>query len=474
MPAAHRETVSFSTAISSPMLRFVVGDLERPVGSMIFKRHIISIAIIILLALGLYLLSATRPLHDPSPTAVPSLSPSDPVVTDQNEIEPAVASPSQSSPQTVDPRQAREEQTGPRLIEIFGRVMDQQQQPIENVLITEERYFSSTRSDARGNYRILLDLPRHRYPALHFLRHGFSGKRVIVDETQLQRTPVVELNLELDDNPDSVRLSGWIGNDGGIALAGVRIELTAVETDAGDNFFLTVFTDANGNFDLEGVGVGERHRLSVKPAPEYQGYQDNDFVVSPNPERINIVLNSLKLVDIDGMILNPEAAPIPDFELQVSNITTGIHTSKIVSDASGFFSLRHFPLGEISLTSRLASRGAEYFKISGLTLTDNEYRNLILIIDKGSHQLSGWVSDDNGIGVAKAMVTMTATMRDGSVEYFSYRSQSTDDSGRFTFSNVGGGEHQLSVYANGFDNHARIHRFDAQSDKIQVSLTRHN
>jgi hypothetical protein len=439
---------------------------------MIFKRHIISIAIIFLLALALYLLIASRLLREPSPTAQPLPSPPDAAETDKNVIAPSATKPSGSTAQVVVLQQDYEEQTGSRLIEIFGRVVDRQQQPIEDVMITEERYFSSTRSDARGNYRLLLDLPRHRYPTLHFLRHGFSGKRITADKTQLRQKPVVEINLALDDNPDSVKLSGWVGNDAGVALAAVRVEITAVETGNGDSFYLTVFTDANGNFNLEGVGVGEKHRLSVKPASEYQGYQDNDFVVNPNPEQISIVLNLLKLVDIDGMILSPEAAPIPDFELQVSNITTGIHTGRIVSDASGFFSLKRFPLGAISLTSRLTSRGAEYFKISGLTLTDNEYRNLILIVDKGSHQLSGWVSDENGIGVAKAMVTMTAIMRAGSIENFSYRSQSTDQAGRFAFANVGGGEHQLSVYANGFDNHDRIHRFDAQSDEIQISLTR--
>jgi len=398
----------------------------------------------------------------------------DTAVTDKNQIEPSVASPSGSSTQALGTVQADKRQTGSRLIEIFGRVTDQQQQPIENVLITEERYFSSARSDARGNYRITLDLPRHRLPTLHYLRHGFSAKRVTVDKTQLQQQAVVELNPELEEDPDSVRLSGWVGNDAGIALAGVQIELTAVEPGNGDNFFLTVFTDANGNFTLEGAGVGKKHRLAVKPGPEYQGYEDSDFVVSQNPERINIVLQSLKLVNIDGMILNPEAAPIADFELQVNNITTGTHTRRIVSDASGFFSLRNFPLGAINFASRLTSSGAEYFRISGLTLTDNDYRSLILIIDKGYHQLSGWVSDEHGIGVAKAMVTMTARIQDGPVEYFSYRSQSTDQAGRFTFSSIGGGEHQLSVYANGFDNHTLLHRFDARYDQIELSLTRPN
>jgi hypothetical protein len=441
---------------------------------MISKRHITSIALIILLALALYLMNATRPIPQSSPTTLPMQSPPDTAAIDKNQIDPSIASPSGSSPHAIAQVQDDKQQTGSRQIEIFGQVMDQQQQPIENVLITEERYFANARSDAQGNYRITLDLPRHRFPTLHFLRHGFSGKRVSVDKTQLQQQAVVEINLELEDNPDSVRLSGWVGNDAGIALAGVQIELTAVEPGNGDNFFLTVFTDADGNFDLEGAGVGKKHRLAVKPGPEYQGYEDNHFVVSRNPERISIVLNSLKLVDIDGMILNPEAAPIADFELQVNNVTTGIHTRRIVSDASGFFSLKNFPLGAINLTSRLTSGGAEYFRITGLTLTDNDYRNLILIIDKGYHQLSGWVIDEHGIGVAKAMVTMTARIQDAQVEYFSYRSQSTDQAGRFVFSSIGGGEHQLSVYANGFDNHTLLHRFDARYDQIELSLTRPN
>jgi len=439
---------------------------------MTFKRLIISSAVITLLALVLYLLIATRLSREPALAELSIQSPPDAVGIDKNETAPSAVDLSGSSPAAGILQQESGDQTGSRLIEVFGRVVDQQQQPIEGVLITEERYFFNTRSDASGYYRLLLDMPKHRAPALHFLRHGFSGKRVKPDKTQLQRKPVIELNLALEDNPDSVRLSGWVGNDAGVALEAVRIELTALETGDGDNFYLTVFTDAYGNFSLEGVGAGGRYRLSVKPAPEYQGYQDSDFVVGLNPEQINIVLNSLKLVDIDGMILNPEAAPIPNFELQVSNVTTGVHSRKIVSDASGFFSLKDFPLGEISLTSRLASSGAEYFKISGLTLTNDEYRNMVLIVDKGSHHLSGWVSDEYGNGVEKAMVTMTAKLQDGSVEYISYRSQSTDRAGRFAFSNVGGGEHQLSVYANGYDNHDLVHRFDTQSDEIQVSLSR--
>ena len=70
------------------------------------------------------------------------------------------------------------------------------------------------------------------------------------------------------------------------------------------------------------------------------------------------------------------------------------------------------------------------------------------------------------------MVTMTAKNQDGPIEYFSYRSQSTDRSGRFEFKSLGGGEHRLSVYANGYENQDLLHRFDAQSDEIHLRLQR--
>jgi hypothetical protein len=439
---------------------------------MTFNRLIIAIAIVAPLALVLYPLIAKQWLRDPITSAAPSQSAPTSLETGKNVIEPSAALPPESAAGTATARQARNDTTGSRLIEIFGRVVDQHQQPIEDVLITEERYFYFTRSDAGGNYRLLLDMPRHRLPTLHFLRHGFSGKRIRPDKTQLQRKPVLELDLELEDNPDSVKLSGWVGNETGVALEAVRVELTALETDDANTFFLTVFTDASGHFDLDGVPAGKKYKLLITPASAYQGYRNDDLLVSANPGEIDIVLSSLKMVDIDGMILNHESAPVADFEIQISNLTTGTHRRKLVSDASGFFSLRGFPLGAVSLTTSLSAQGAEYFRISGLTLTDNEYRNLILIVDKGSHHLSGWISDNNGIAVAKAMVTLEARVKNGPIEYLSYRSQSSDPNGRFAFTGIGGVEHRLSVYANGFDKQALLHRFNAQSDEIRVRLVR--
>ena len=435
---------------------------------MIFKRLIIPTAIIILLALALYWLIAGRLLRGSTETSPAPRASATSAETATTEVEPVATAVSEFVPAVKSSLQNSTSQGSSKRVEIFGRVLDGELQPVNDVFITEERYFFNTRSDAEGNYRIAMELPPHRYPTLNFLRHGFDGKRIKLSKGLLQRKSLYKLDVALEDNPDTVKLSGWVGSEVGTALEGARVELTSQEAIDGENFYLTVFTDSGGNFYLDGVRAGEKYRLTATLAPEYPVFLDPDFSVSLNPEMLNIELKSLKFVDIDGMIMNREAAPISDFEIYVSNVTTGVHSSKIVSDSSGFFSLKHFPVGEINLSTR----GSDIYEITGLVLTDNEYQNLQLTIDEGNHLLTGWIKDENGIVPQRAMVTLDQTYHEGPVRYHQYRSQTTDIDGKFTFSNLGAGEYRVTVYAEDYQKQELMHRFRNQSDEVQVTLQR--
>jgi hypothetical protein len=433
---------------------------------MTLLRHTLAIALIIFLVLLLYLLIALPLLKDPGAgPAAPGSSSQSGDVTAQT-ARPAVDG---TEAIAVSAPDARPQTSGPRLIEVTGRVVDRLGQPIEDVMVTEERYFFSTRSDAFGNYRILLELPRNRLPVLNFLRAGFDAKRIKLNQSQLPQQPLFELDVVLADSADTLRLSGWVGNDIGVSLEGARVDISALENNPETDFYLTVFSDQKGNFVLEGVPANTRYKLTVNLAPEYPVFHDPDFYVSTAPGHINILLKSLKFVNLDGMILNPQSAPVADFEIYIKNVTTGVHTRKIVSDSSGFFSLEEFPLGEVSLTTR----GAEFFKISGLEVGESDYSGLVLIVDRGDHHLTGWISDEDGIAIEKAMVTLDATINEGAVEYYSYRSRSTDSTGKFSFDQLAGGDHRISVYANGFNKLDIRHRFRSQSDQVHLTLTRH-
>ena len=385
-------------------------------------------------------------------------SDSDELVTRQ------VKSTGEESPNNnIDPNPAARER-----LEFYGRVIDENAQPIENVLISEEQLFHSTRTDSDGHYEITLEMPIHRYPVLQFLRGGFGSKRIKITKQELNQRRVKKLDVVLTRTFNSVTVTGWIGNDYGVGLEAAKIELTPANSQSRDGIYLTLFSDEGGNFSLDGIKPDIGYRLSAYATPEYSTYENLDFVTTRNPKQLNIMLDSLRFIDIDGMIVNREGAPIPDFEMYLTNVSTGTHVKKIVSDSSGFFALRNFPVGEVSLSTR----GPEYFKISGLTLSETSYGSLMLVVDRGEHYLSGWVSDVNNIGVAKAMVTLDSVVNNGPIKYVSYRPISTDFAGKFSFDNIGSGAHLITVYAPGFDKQEIMHSFKTQSDAIHITLSR--
>jgi len=311
-------------------------------------------------------------------------------------------------------------------------------------------------------------MPNNQYPVLRFLRSGFEDKRIEIDAGVLKQESVLELDVTLDDDLDSISIDGWVGNDIGAGLGGLKIQISSRDKRGMVNVFHTVFSDERGYFTFEGIRSGDLYRLTVLSPPEYLYYVDEAFSVSHNTPQLNIVLESLRFIDIDGMIVNSKAEPIPNFEIYISNISTGTHARKIETDSSGFFSLRKFPAGEVILSTQ----GPEYFKITGLTLVANEYRNLRLVVDKGDHYLLGWVSDESGVPLAKSLVTLNSEIQAGVIEYLSYRVTGTDNAGNFDFDSVGSGAHLITVEAPGFNRKEIIHRFESQTDKVHITLSR--
>ena len=355
-----------------------------------------------------------------------------------------------------------------RRLEIFGRIVDRHNQPIDNVIVTEERYFYSTQSDADGNYRIFVGMPLIQYPVMRFLRNGFEDKSITLGAGVLKQKSVLKLDVILDDNTDSITVDGWVGNDIGVSLEGLKIQISSRDNFGVGRVFYTTLSDDRGFFTFEGIRSGDLYRLTVLSPPEYLYYVDEEFSVTHNSPQINIVLESLKFIDIDGMIVNPKAEPVPNFVIYISNISTGTHARKLETDSSGFFSLRKFPAGDVILSTQ----GPEYFKITGLTLAPTEYRNLRLVVDKGDHHLLGWVSDESGVPVAKALVTLNSEIKAGAIEYLSYRVQGSDSAGNFSFGSVGSGAHLITVKAPGFNRKEITHRFDSQTEKVHIPLSR--
>ena len=429
-------------------------------------RLILAISLLLPAALTAYLYFAYALLREPAPSVTaPASSPvaGEPAMPVAN----VPATPTSAVIDAVPGRAEADASGGRKRLEIRGRVLDHEGRPVANAVVAEERYYQKTRSAADGHYALALEMPKHRYPVLHFLRSGFEPRRVKLDRKKLGDEPVFSLDVTLADAVDTVTLDGGVSNDFGLGLAGARIELTAVYPRNSESFTLTDFSDERGRFSFEGVESGQSYKLSANLTPEYPPFEDAEFYVAANPPPVEIVLPKLQFVDIDGMVLDRDRAPVPNYEMYIDNLTTGIHARKLVSDSSGYFSLEHFPLGEI----KLATRGAELHEIAGIELTAETYRNLELVVDRGHHYLSGWVSDIHGMAIERAMITLDRKFDRDGLAHTSYRSQSTGDGGRFRFENLAGGEYHVTVYAFGYAMREFTHRFDAPATELHVRLT---
>jgi len=268
--------------------------------------------------------------------------------------------------------------------------------------------------------------------------------------------------------PARASVRGLIRNASGVPLEGIQILARNFTANGSELARSNAISDYHGEFILGQLLPGRQYHLEVTPQDDYSAFNLEPFIAGRTENLPDIVLRRVHLVDVDGMVVDFNQAPVADFEFSIRSLSTEFPDRVAKSDSTGFFSLRQFPAGEI----RIATNASDYFRVEGLELRPDEYHNLELVIDRGSYHLAGWVSDDNGAPVAAAQVTIKSAYDTGEYRTFSYRSTVTDANGNFEFSQLGGKPVTFDVYASDFETHSEIYRFGSYSDFIAVKLTR--
>jgi hypothetical protein len=352
-------------------------------------------------------------------------------------------------------------------VTIYGTIVDQDKLPIENALISEGFRFHSVRSDANGRYQISVEFAKFKNPIVIVMRSGYREERVWVEDANLANGPAIRLDVSLAEADDTTSIDGWIGNANGEGIADQKIRITSMGGLSTGNILYVVSSDERGDFSFEGVRLGLNYRLEVFPAAQYSRYLHDFIEVTHNTPFLKVILARINIVDISGMVVSSAGVPVPDLEINVRNTTTVSLVRMVVTDSSGFFKLDRFPSGEVQFTTTYP----EYFKITGVTLAPNETRSLNLVIDRGIHYLSGWVSDQNGVPVENARVTLDAEINRGNTKSFSYRSRRTNSAGSFSFADLGNETHVITVYTQDFKRKEISHRFDSPTDEIHIILS---
>jgi len=212
--------------------------------------------------------------------------------------------------------------TTQKYLNIYGTIVDENDAPIENALISEEFRFHSTRSDANGRYQLSVQLAKFKNPVVNIMRTGYREERVWVEGDDLQDGQTVNINVFLAEAFDTTSINGWIGNQNGEGIAAQKIRITSHGGLSLGNILYVVSSDERGDFSFEGVRSGLTYRLEVLPSAEYLRYK-NDFVeATHNTPFLKVILTRINLVDIDGMVVGSTGVPVSNFEIHVRNMTT--------------------------------------------------------------------------------------------------------------------------------------------------------
>ena len=289
------------------------------------------------------------------------------------------------------------------------------------------------------------------------------------DSGLMQALEPTSVNSGQPDPAESgINLAGWVGNANGTGLGGIEIEAQSLGFDGEEIVSISATSNGSGDFLLENIVSGRQYKLEIKPQDNYAGHRLDAFTSGSAEALKKIILDRIELVDVEGMIVDTNLAPVADFELSVRSLAAEFPDRVIRSDSTGYFKLSAFPAGEL----RIATNASDYYRIKGLELKADEYHNLTLMIDRGSYHLSGWVSADNGAPLAQVQVTLKSAFATGEYHSFSYRSTVTDDNGVFEFAQLGGHPLSLGIYAKGFATYIRQHEFESFADSIRVRLKR--
>ncbi len=262
-----------------------------------------------------------------------------------------------------------------------------------------------------------------------------------------------------------VTVRGQVSDDLGAPVPGLDISLQSQGFDGQAATPVTTISDRLGQFNLQLV-PGLQYRLEIMASENHAGFSLDALNDQTSDALQNIVLERVERVDVDSMIVDTNRAPVANFELVLHHLNLEIPERVIRSDSSGYFSLRGIPAGQW----RAATRASNYFRIQGLELMPGAYRNLTLVVDRGSYHLSGWVRDRNGLPLAGVLVTLKSAFATDGYHSSSYRSVASDDHGAFEFANLGGKQMTLGVYANGFESFVQQYEFASFSDIVEIEL----
>ncbi|MGQ9590886.1 MAG: carboxypeptidase regulatory-like domain-containing protein, partial [Planctomycetota bacterium] len=336
-----------------------------------------------------------------------------------------------------------------RTVRVHGAVRSADGRPIEGAEVAPVgQLHRLAETGATGAYSLVLEVSGDQEVyVLTAKRDGFRPARVNLLRSEIGENEDWEADIALEPLGALAPARGALVDPEGRPVPGEALYLYSPGLDARHQ----ATSGADGRFDFGLVQVARDYRFFVYPRSRPGGAWLKDREIAPvavSEEGLDleVALERLESCSFRGAMVDADGTPVPRYTLWLRNYEALGASIRLSGDSDGRFSIGAAPCGAVLIETR----SEPYLSVRGLELAPGAEGEAALVLDWGSLELSGVVLGEGDSPVAGAKASLRWSRSQGGVTSSSSRSAVTDSLGRFSFSELGPGEHRLIVSAPGY------------------------
>lgn len=330
------------------------------------------------------------------------------------------------------------------VLRVFGRVSAQDGRRLQGVLIRSlGKGGGETKTVQHGLYSLEFEQASEEVQILRYQHEGYQEAVVQLRREEIGDATEWELDVVLEPAGLAAPVLGVITTNDNAAAGGQTVHLQSPSLAVR----LQALSDKEGRFSFPEVRVGEDYRLWVYPKEHFKDFVLHPVSVPPDGIEIGVTLEPLGTGTIVGQIVDGDGNAVPRLSLWLHSTKAVSRPLEVAGDDSGYFEVENVPEGTLTMQTRTSPR----FTVSGVALASGEEKQLRLLVDTGTHEVSGVVTKSAGRPFGAAKVELYWTHSESEFRSTSYRKTLSDEDGHFTFTGVGKGPHKVKVTAGGHD-----------------------